>query len=183
MSETDVSNERGTAGSSGYNHETDCETESCEESEDATSREVRESGPPRKKRKPSKLTFKEEWKVRYLMVPVQNSDEMVCIQCQEKMKAKSSTALRHVGRKHPTMASFSHEKEKASASLQKPDKLTILAPYKLAFILGKHEMPFSSCSAFLEFARFADPNSVVFSRMPAGRHTITRPPKICTNKY
>ena len=74
--------------------------------------EVRESGPPRKKRKPSNLTFKEEWKVRYLMVPVQNSDEMVCIQCQEKMKAKSSTASRHVGRKHPTMASFSHEKKK-----------------------------------------------------------------------
>ena len=37
-SETDVSNERGTAGSSGYDHETDFETESCEESEDATSR-------------------------------------------------------------------------------------------------------------------------------------------------
>ena len=119
------------------------------------------------------------------MVPVQNS---VCIQCQEKMKAKSSTASKHVGRKHPTMASFSHEKEKASASLQKPDKnqqavlqsalnsdeLTILAPYKLAFVLGKHKMPFSSCSAFIEFARFADPNSVVFSRMPAGRYTITR---------
>ena len=48
VSETDVSNERGTAGSSGYDHETDCETESCEESEDATSREVHESGPPRK---------------------------------------------------------------------------------------------------------------------------------------
>ena len=49
LSETDVSNERGTAASSGYDHETDCETETYEESEDATSREVRESGPPRKK--------------------------------------------------------------------------------------------------------------------------------------
>ena len=106
VSETDVSNERGTAGSSSYDHETDCETESCEESQDAISREVRESGPPRKKRKPSKLTFKEEWKVWYLMVPVQNSDEMVCIQCQEKIKVKSSTASRHVGRKHHTMASM-----------------------------------------------------------------------------
>ena len=37
VSETDVSNERSTAGSSGYEHETDCETESCE---DATSREM-----------------------------------------------------------------------------------------------------------------------------------------------
>ena len=35
-------------------------------------------------------------------------------------------------------------------------------------------MPFSSCSAFLEFARCADPKSVVFSRMPASRDTITR---------
>ena len=42
------------------------------------------------------------------------------------------------------------------------DELTILAPYKQAFVLGKHKLPFSSCSAFLEFARFADPNSVVF---------------------
>ena len=54
------------------------------------------------------------------------------------------------------------------------DELTILAPYKLALVLGKHKMPFSSCSAFLEFARCADPKSVVFSRMPAGRDTITR---------
>ena len=46
------------------------------------------------------------------MVPVQNSDEMVCIQCQEKMKAKSSTASRHIGQKHPIMASCSHEKKK-----------------------------------------------------------------------
>ena len=114
---------------------------------------------------------------------------MVCIQCQEKMKAKSSTASRHVGRKHSTMASFSHEKKKRLVHLYKSqiknqqavlqsalnsDELTILAPYKLAFVLGKHKMPFSSCSAFLEFARFADPNSVVFSRMPAGRHTIMR---------
>ena len=113
------------------------------------------------------------------MVPVHNSDEMVCIQCQEKMKAKSSTASRHVGRKHPTMAFFSHEKKKRLVHLYKSqtlnsDELTILAPYKLAFVLGKHKMPFSSCSAFLEFARFADPNSVIFSRMPAVRQTITR---------
>ena len=48
VSETDISNERSAAGSSSYEHETDCETESCEDSEDATNREVRESGPPRK---------------------------------------------------------------------------------------------------------------------------------------
>lgn len=189
MSETDVNNERSTAGSSGYEHETDCETESCEGGEDATGREVHESGPSRKKRKPSKLTFKEEWKVKYLMVPVQNGDEMVCIQCREKMKVKSSTASRHIDRKHPTMASFSHEKKKRLVHLYESrlkdqqailqsalnsDELTILAPYKLAFVIGKHKMPFSSCLAFLEFARCADPDSVVFSRMPASRDTITR---------
>ena len=145
--------------------------------------------PHGKKRKPSKLTFKEEWKVRYFMLPVLNSDEMVCIQCQEKRKVKSSTASRHIGRKHPTMASFSNEKKKRLVHLYESqiknqqailqsalnsDELTILAPYKLAFVLGKHKMPFSSCSAFLEFARCADPKSVVFSRMPAGRDTITR---------
>ena len=54
------------------------------------------------------------------------------------------------------------------------DELIILAPYKLAFIIGKHKMPFSTCSAFMEFSRCADPNSAVFSRMPASRDTITR---------
>ena len=128
------------------------------------------------------------------MVPVQNSDEMVCIQCQEKMKAKSSTASRHLGRKHPTMASFSHEKKKRLVHLYKSqiknqqalnsDELTILAPYKLAFVLGKHKMPFSSCSGFLEFARFADPNSVLFFQECLLVDTQLRDaPKICTNKY
>lgn len=113
LSEADVSNERGTTGSSSYEHEadTESETESNEEN-DATGRAICETGPPRKKRKPSRLIFKEEWKVRYLMVPVQNSEDMVCIQCQEKMKAKSSTASMHISCKHLTMTSFSHEKKK-----------------------------------------------------------------------
>lgn len=40
------------------------------------------------------------------------------------------------------------------------DELTTLAPYKLAFVLGKHKMPFSSCSAYVEFGRCADSDSV-----------------------
>ena len=35
-------------------------------------------------------------------------------------------------------------------------------------------MPFSSCEAFLEFSRTADPNSVVFSKMARSRDTITK---------
>ena len=61
--------------------------------------------------------FKEEWKVRYLMIPVQNSEDVVCIRCQEKMQAKSSTASRHVSRKYPTITSFSEEKKKRLVNL------------------------------------------------------------------
>ena len=38
----------------------------------------------------------------------------------------------------------------------RPDQLSKLAPYKLAFVIGKHKMPFSICDAFLEFSRSAD---------------------------
>ncbi len=54
-----------------------------------------------------------------------------------------------------------------------PNQLVKLAPYKLAFILNKHKRPFPSCSAFVEFASSADPNSGVFSRMPSSRETVT----------
>ena len=132
--------------------------------------------PARKKRKQQKLCFK-EWKLRYLMLQasrLQSSDsvtmscdeEMICIQCQERMKAKSSTATRHIERKHPTMAYFSQEKkikllrpesrlrsqQSAMAIAIKPDEMVKLAPYKLAFVISKHNMPFSSCEAFMEFA-------------------------------
>ena len=35
-------------------------------------------------------------------------------------------------------------------------------------------MPFSSCDAFLEFARIADPNSFVFKNMARSRDTVTK---------
>ena len=56
----------------------------------------------------------------------------------------------------------------------RPSELVKLAPYKLAFIINKRKFPFNSCSAFAEFAANADPESVVFSRMPSSRDTITR---------
>ena len=55
-----------------------------------------------------------------------------------------------------------------------PNQLVKLAPYRLAFVINKHKMPFSSCSAFIEFASSAHPNSFVFSRMSSSRETVTR---------
>ena len=63
--------------------------------------------------------FKDDWKVRYL-VNMNGEDSkgkrveseyMVCIQCQERLKAKSSMAVRHVERKHPGSKLFSLAKK------------------------------------------------------------------------
>ena len=43
-----------------------------------------------------------------------------------------------------------------SAAL-KPDELVKLAPYKLAFVIAKSKIPFSSCHAFVEFAKLLIP--------------------------
>ena len=68
-----------------------------------------------------------------------------------------------------------HTRQKSTMiAALKPDELLKLAPYKLAFVIAKHKMPFGSCDAFLEFARVADPNSVLFCRMARSRDTITR---------
>ena len=55
-----------------------------------------------------------------------------------------------------------------------PQHLAKVAPYKLAFVINKHKLPFSSCRAFIEFASNTDPNSSVFSQMPSSRETVTR---------
>ena len=48
-----------------------------------------------------------------------NETEMImCIHCQEKMNAKSSTATRHLQRKHPATLNFSTEKRKAGQTVQ-----------------------------------------------------------------
>ena len=55
-----------------------------------------------------------------------------------------------------------------------PQSLIQTAPYKLAYTIAKHKMPFSACDAFLEFAKAADPDNAVFQKMSASRQTITR---------
>ena len=37
--------------------------------------------------------------------------EMICVQCQERLKAKSSTATRHIECKHHSSLSFSKERK------------------------------------------------------------------------
>ena len=71
--------------------------------------------PPSKKRKSYKLVFKPEWKCQYLMWPAGGQrdgvfDEMIYILCLDKMKAKATTASRHLDRKHPSSKSFSKDK-------------------------------------------------------------------------
>lgn len=168
------------------------------ESEDDSVRSRMEQNcqPPCKKRKQSKLSYQRDWKWKYLMLPAPSSegklnDEMICVQCHQQMKAKSSTALRHISRRHPDMLSdsFSEGKKRrllrvfegtiksqqsVMANALKPNELVKLAPYKLAFVLAKHKLPFSACEAFSEFARSADPTSSVFSQMACSRGTITK---------
>ena len=147
---------------------------------------------PSKKQRLSmeKRQFKDDWKTKYLMWPIHNNDSnMICIHCQEHLRTKSSTASRHIERKHPSSLSYTTEKRmrlirqfesmyaKQRSTLTaaiEPDALVKLAPYKLAFVIGKHKMPFSSFNAFLEFAKCADPNSSIFTRMAGSRDTVTR---------
>ena len=68
---------------------------------------------------------------------------------------------------------YSKQKTTLTTALE-PDKLVKLAPYKLAFVLGKHKLPYSCCESFIEFARAADPTSSVFKMIAGSRDTITR---------
>ena len=104
------------------------ESESNSGDSDITTKSTLSSPLPVKcKKKVEKRTFKKEWKVKYLTWPVKNlhagnmfvagaakSDEteMMCIHCQETMKAKSNTVMRHLQRKTPLPSPFLREKEK-----------------------------------------------------------------------
>ena len=132
--------------------------------------------------------------MKYLVLPTPSrngklNDDMICAQCQQHMKAKSSTALRHIARRHPDTLSFSEGKKRkllyvfegmiknqqaVMAGALQPNELVKLAPYKLAFVIAKHKLPFSTCEAFSEFARSADPSSCVFSQMACSSGTITK---------
>ena len=53
--------------------------------------------------------------MKFLSLPIQRSscdDEMICILCQKQMKAKCSTGLRRMTRKHPMAKSFTDTKKK-----------------------------------------------------------------------
>ena len=150
-----------------------------------------------KRRKTLALKYKPEWKQLFLMWPVYSSsrsgedadDEMICVLCNERMKAKCSTANRYQEHKHPQSKMYSEGKRsrilahyeasilKQQATMKhsmEPNQLFKLAPYKLAFIINKHKMPFNSSTTFVKFATMTDPNSVAFSHMPSSRETITR---------
>ena len=71
-----------------------------------------------KRRRLEKRLFKQEWKMKYLMWPVKGtknaanneSEMMSCIQCQEQLKAKGSSVVRHLKCKHSSSMLFSNEK-------------------------------------------------------------------------
>ena len=109
------------------------------------------------------LKFKPEWKQRFLMWPAVSScssedtvdNEMVCVLCNERMKAKCSTANHHQERKHPKSKVFSEGKRSWILALyesnllrqqttmthaMEPNQLLKLTPFKLTFIINKHKM-------------------------------------------
>ena len=150
-----------------------------------------------KRRKTLALKYKPELKQQFLMWSVCSfsrsgedaDDEMICVLCNERMKAKCSTANRHQERKHPQSKTYSEGKcsrilahyeasiLKQQATMKhsmEPNQLLKLAPYKPAFIINKHKMPFNSSTAFVKLVTLADPNSVVFSHVLSSRETVTR---------
>ena len=75
---------------------------------------------PAKRRRREKRTFKDEWKVKYLMWPVTggegNENQMMRIHCQTTMNARSGTAKRHLQHKHPSSLSLSQKERKGLSS-------------------------------------------------------------------
>ena len=84
------------------------ESESNSGDSDSTTQSSLLHCPVKRKKKVEKRSFKNEWKVKYMMWPVKSLPEgsvkgrasaetelMMCIHCREKMKPKSSTAMRH----------------------------------------------------------------------------------------
>ena len=130
------------------------------------------------------------------MWPNESEGYMTCILCSEKLTSfKVSTIARHIERKHKQSRHFTPAKRQRLFStfqrallrqqqlLKKattPSQLRVIAPYKLAFTIANHKMPFSSCEAFTAFARAADPESVVFKDMAGSRNTIaTKTVEMC----
>jgi len=139
-----------------------------------------------KRNKPAP-SFNEKWLKDYLMCPI--GDAMQCIVCGMILKSfKTSTIKRHIQRRHKESLKFSEhkrtfltkkfederkEQQKFMAKALLPDQVVSLAPYKLAYTIAKYKMPFNKCEPMVEFAKCADPQSKVFSRMACSRKTIT----------
>ena len=66
------------------------------------------------------------------------------------------------------------DQQSAMGSATMPNDMVKLAPYKLAFVISKHKMPFTSCDEFMEFSRSVDPASTVLNRMPCSGVTISK---------
>ena len=100
LSQSESVGEHGTETSGQGGRFDSSETES--DRDDCISSHSEQNCPPlRKKRKQSRLSYQQDWKWKYLMLPAPSrdgksaNDNMICAQCQQHMKAKSSTALRH----------------------------------------------------------------------------------------
>lgn len=140
---------------------------------------------------PKTGTFKANWETEFLVTISQDRAKLVCLICGQKLsQIKKDNARKHMLRNHKdavekmTIDTKKKLKEKYITDMKKgqeqvqqflgPQNLIQTAPYKLAYTIAKHKMPFSSCDAFLEFAKAADPESVVFQKMAASRQTVTR---------
>ena len=121
----------------------------------------------------------------------EDKTKLVCLLCRQKLsQVKKDNARKHMIRAHNdsvdsmTLDAKMKLKEKYLSDMKKgqdqvqqflgPQDMIATAPYKLAYTIAKHKMPFSSCDAFIEFAKAADPDSVVFQKMASSRQTITR---------
>lgn len=162
----------------------------CEESEVSslpTSESLSTNSAGSSRRSIKKPTFNKKWRMNYLMSPIGSA--MQCIVCSTVLKSlKTSTIKRHIQRHHKEslcypehkksflIAKFDAEKKKQQNFMVKaltPNQAVALAPYVLAYTITKYKMPFNKCEAMVEFAKCADPQSKVFSRMPSSRQSIT----------
>ena len=126
---------------------------------------VQHTGPPRKKE--NKL-FKDTWRKEYLMYPT-SSDSMQCIVCGAVLSSfKTSMIKLCVECHHEHSLTFSEskktfliEKFESKKSKQKkcmdkaltPSQAVAVAPYKLAFMITKHKMPFTTCESIELYER------------------------------
>ena len=121
----------------------------------------------------------------------EDETKLVCLICgQNCLRLKRTNARKHMIRAHKdsvdsmTLDAKKKLKEKYLSDVKTgqyqvqqflgPHDLIKTSPYKLAYTIAKHKMHFSSCGAFIEFAKAAYPDSVVFQKMASSRQTITR---------